>query len=242
MTAFLLTWKDKVWPYANIQRMLAKFAANGYVDEAWRIRSNRRAKVGDRVWLLRQGKGPKIVFGSGRIIAPVDKAGDNWGAPVRFERFVDPKTSYLVSEIEVRKALRISQINAQASGDPLTDAQDAIFASIASFHPLPLQSTDDGAAATNNPDWVRDELILALDVYLQNRKSPPPKGGTVIQILSKDLRSLGMKLFRFEDKSHTFRNEAGVYMKLMNFRRLDPQYTSKGQVGLSRGSKAEEEV
>jgi 5-methylcytosine-specific restriction protein A len=31
-------------------------------------------------------------------------------------------------------------------------------------------------------------------------------------------------------------------MKLMNFRRLDPQYTSTGKKGLSRGAKAEEEV
>lgn len=31
-------------------------------------------------------------------------------------------------------------------------------------------------------------------------------------------------------------------MKLMNFRRLDPEYTAGGKTGLSRGAKAEEEV
>ena len=31
-------------------------------------------------------------------------------------------------------------------------------------------------------------------------------------------------------------------MKLMNFRRLDPRYTSDGKTGLSRGAKAAEEV
>lgn len=34
----------------------------------------------------------------------------------------------------------------------------------------------------------------------------------------------------------------GVYMKLMNFRRLDPQYTSDGRKGLTRGAKGEEDV
>src|SRR5262249_20766123 len=36
----------------------------------------------------------------------------------------------------------------------------------------------------------------------------------------------------------TFRNEAGVYMKLMNFRRFDPNYGT----GLGRGSKVDEQV
>jgi 5-methylcytosine-specific restriction protein A len=38
------------------------------------------------------------------------------------------------------------------------------------------------------------------------------------------------------------RNEDGVYMKLGNFKRHDPEFTSAGKKGLSRGSKGEEEV
>jgi hypothetical protein len=38
------------------------------------------------------------------------------------------------------------------------------------------------------------------------------------------------------------RNENGAYMKLMNFRRFDPQYTASGRHGLVRGAKAEEDV
>jgi predicted HNH restriction endonuclease len=40
----------------------------------------------------------------------------------------------------------------------------------------------------------------------------------------------------------TFRNPNGVYMKMMNFRRFDPEYTSEGKVGLTRGNKLEEVV
>ena len=40
----------------------------------------------------------------------------------------------------------------------------------------------------------------------------------------------------------TYRNVNGVYMKLMNFRRFDPNYVKDGKVGLSRGNKDEEVV
>jgi predicted HNH restriction endonuclease len=39
-----------------------------------------------------------------------------------------------------------------------------------------------------------------------------------------------------------FRNANGVYMKMMNFRRFDPEYTSIGRVGLTRGNKDEKSV
>jgi 5-methylcytosine-specific restriction enzyme A len=93
-----------------------------------------------------------------------------------------------------------------------------------------------------NPDWLRDELILALNVYLKHRPNPPGKDTTEIRDLSALLNRLGEKLFSPEDRSDTFRNVNGVYMKLMNFRRLDPQYTAHGRIGLARGAKAEEEV
>jgi 5-methylcytosine-specific restriction protein A len=94
----------------------------------------------------------------------------------------------------------------------------------------------------SNPDWVRDELILALDFYLKHRPNPPGKTSTAILDLSKLLNRLGERLFSPSQRSETFRNPNGVYMKLMNFRRLDPQYTAGGKTGLTSGAKEEEEV
>jgi 5-methylcytosine-specific restriction protein A len=93
-----------------------------------------------------------------------------------------------------------------------------------------------------NPDWVRDELILALDLYLRHRPNPPGKDSNEIRNLSDLLNRLGQRLFPPSLRSATFRNPNGVYMKLMNFRRLDPQYTAGGKKGLTAGAKAEEEV
>jgi predicted HNH restriction endonuclease len=91
-----------------------------------------------------------------------------------------------------------------------------------------------------NPTWVRDELILALDIYLQYAGNPPPKGSAEIDELSETLNRLGRYFgIATEDR---FRNVNGVYMKLMNFRRFDPVFTEAGKRGLSRGGQAEEEV
>src|ERR1700730_5018375 len=91
-----------------------------------------------------------------------------------------------------------------------------------------------------NPTWVRDELILALDMYLRYAGNPPGKDSAEIIELSATLNRLApyLRLTR-EDR---FRNANGVYMKLMNFRRFDPAFIDAGKVGLSRGGKTEEEV
>ncbi|MGE8944529.1 HNH endonuclease [Leptospira interrogans] len=91
-----------------------------------------------------------------------------------------------------------------------------------------------------NPPWSRDELILALDLYMTNPASPPGKGSKEVQELSEVLNRLG-EILGGEVRAK-YRNPNGVYMKMMNFRRFDPAFTSSGRVGLSRGNKDEGEV
>jgi hypothetical protein len=45
-----------------------------------------------------------------------------------------------------------------------------------------------------NPDWVRDELILALDMYLRYAGYPPRKGSAEIDELSETLNRLARYL------------------------------------------------
>jgi 5-methylcytosine-specific restriction protein A len=91
-----------------------------------------------------------------------------------------------------------------------------------------------------NPTWVRDELILAFDMYLRYSGNPPGKESTEIIELSDTLNRLARYLGL--TRADRFRNANGVYMKLMNFRRFDPAFTGMGKVGLMRGGKTEEEV
>ncbi|WP_210408498.1 HNH endonuclease [Caulobacter sp. FWC26] len=91
-----------------------------------------------------------------------------------------------------------------------------------------------------NPPWTRDELILALDLYLAHEGVLPDKRSSEIAELSALLNRLSAKIHPVG--SATFRNQNGTYMKLGNFRRLDPRFTALGKKGLSRGNKDEEVV
>jgi predicted HNH restriction endonuclease len=97
----------------------------------------------------------------------------------------------------------------------------------------------DLAPPSRNPPWSRDELILALDLYVRFKGNPPGKSSPEIMGLSSLLnRIAGGSGGEAED----FRNPNGVYMKLMNFRRFDLVYQAQGKTGLTRGNKLEETV
>jgi hypothetical protein len=49
--------EESGWPHSNLVRMVATLSSQGYVDEPWRIIAHKFAKAGDRVWLLKQGRG-----------------------------------------------------------------------------------------------------------------------------------------------------------------------------------------
>ena len=91
-----------------------------------------------------------------------------------------------------------------------------------------------------NPPWSRDELILALDLYLRHRVSPLRKDDREVTELSEFLGKMG-HVFGLAE-AETYRNANGVYMKMMNFRRFDTEHTNNGKVGLTRGNKDEEVV
>lgn len=88
-----------------------------------------------------------------------------------------------------------------------------------------------------NPPWSRDELIVALEFYLRYRPSIPATGSAEVVELSDFLNRLGRKLFGAV--SGTYRNPNGVYLKMMNLSRLDPDYPGRG---MERGGKDEEVV
>lgn len=91
-----------------------------------------------------------------------------------------------------------------------------------------------------DPDWTWDEHVLALDFYFAHRQRTPDKASREIAELSSLLNRLAERAGVV--RSDRFRNANGVYMKLMNFRRLDPTFQAAGKVGLSRGAKGEQAV
>jgi 5-methylcytosine-specific restriction protein A len=90
-------------------------------------------------------------------------------------------------------------------------------------------------SASRNPPWVRDELILALDLYL--RRGQPDASDPLVIELSEVLNALPIHTVRPD--LERFRNPNGVALKLANFAALDPAYPG---VGMSRGSRLDAEV
>jgi 5-methylcytosine-specific restriction protein A len=88
-----------------------------------------------------------------------------------------------------------------------------------------------------NPNWTKDELILALELYFRDETARGNKTHPEVVKLSRILNSLPIHSGGAQETN--FRNPTGVAMKLSNFLRFDPTYKGKG---LDRGNKMEEVV
>lgn len=88
-----------------------------------------------------------------------------------------------------------------------------------------------------NPNWHRDEIILALDLYFdKDRGAISPSNRKIIE-LSKILNRL--PIIQEKPDEAKFRNPNGVSLKLSNFLAVDPNYNGEG---MSRGSKLDKQL
>jgi len=99
----------------------------------------------------------------------------------------------------------------------------------------------DGSSGTGrNPPWEYDELLLALDVYFRKPRARQSKKDPAVADLSRVLRALPLPIERPDPER--FRNVNGVFMKLQNFKAVDPSYTAYGRTGLGAGATEREQT
>jgi 5-methylcytosine-specific restriction protein A len=91
-----------------------------------------------------------------------------------------------------------------------------------------------GSGPRRNPPWECDELVLALDVYFREPRARQAKSHPAVADLSRVLRALPLPIERPDPER--FRNVNGVFMKLQNFKAVDPDYTADGRTGLGAGA------
>jgi hypothetical protein len=168
MTAFLMVWKETGWPYENIVRLVHTFEENGTVAEPWRIMAHTLSKPGDRVWALKQGAGPKVIFGVGHIAGEpaLGDAGDGtikMMVDVRFESLVDPTKHHLIDEQALRAVLRPTQVGARASGYPIEDEQSERLEELL-LEQRPVSNSANGA-------WTEAELRATVADYFSMLKA-----------------------------------------------------------------------
>jgi hypothetical protein len=227
MNSFLITYKpssenpDLGWPDEELQALVKRKCLAGTLREPWRFLNRKDISIGDRVFLLLQGRGGPSIFGYGRVAADPTNASGRWTALVEFDDILDPNKLVFLDKDDLRSIEGARTLwRTRASGIRIPEPIANVLGSLVVGKSAKSRNTQ----RESNPDWLRDELILALNVYLKHRPNPPAKESPEIIALSDTLNRLGKELFPPEQRASTFRNTNGVYMKLMNFRRLDPQY------------------
>ncbi|WP_186098453.1 hypothetical protein [Burkholderia gladioli] len=116
MTAFLLIWSPKKWPWPVLPEVAARVRAGEAVRDVWGCGFSRSILPGDRVFLHRVAQEPKGVFGSGYVMrAPYEVADPNTKRGYRL--CIDFVYDWLVdghSEVVIaRDALRVHPFSVQ---------------------------------------------------------------------------------------------------------------------------------
>src|SRR5947209_19625400 len=94
------------------------------------------------------------------------------------------------------------------------------------------------SSAGRNPDWSRDETILLMDLYLaapRAAKTHPAVLG-LSALLRAATRAQGQPMLS------SFRNPAGIAMRLRNFGRLAPNAVAGRDTGLRPGGAVDRAV
>lgn len=179
MTAFWLTYKPlsaaspRGWPKEAMDDLVSRFEADrASATPLWRIASSRAASIGDRVYLFKQGSGPKGIFGVGELIeAPREQidptdidAGSTVRARIRLTRLVNPAQAFLLEYDTIADFVPKPLVEAQQSGNAVPeevarelDSRLALLAEIVS--PLGSADADDLGF---DPDSIGDERERAV--------------------------------------------------------------------------------
>jgi 5-methylcytosine-specific restriction protein A len=71
MSTYLLTWNPAKWPWDDLDDCIQDIQKNGIHSDRWSCGRSRKIVEGDRVFLIRQGKEPRGIVGSGWVASPV---------------------------------------------------------------------------------------------------------------------------------------------------------------------------
>lgn len=178
------------------------------------------------------------IYGVGTVLTTCYQAANEFGAwkvDVSYDSLVTPPI--LVDEIKRTSSLKsfkpllgLQGTNFLVPNDVAAELEKCILSRV----PKASEGVVSGRLG-KPPAWVRDELILALDLYLQHGWLDDTDSRVVE--LSQLLRNLPLHpAWRGDAK---FRSPNSVAMKVANFQSLDPGYEG---VGLDAGSKADSEV
>ena len=252
MGTFILTWNPEQWRWNDMTEAAERTAHGNAYSGRWSTGNTRRIRPGDRVFLLKQGRLPRGIIAAGCVtsdsyLAPhwdqarAERGDQAWRVDVEFDRILDPSLVPPLSTDEFIGPLSEVYWAMAASGFSIAEAAAEQLESLWSKHVQSADGPKDHEVVeerlARNPNWQRDELMLALDLYFRHPPSTVSQEHPEVIALSDLLNALPIHSNR-PDAEH-FRNPNGVYMKLCNFLRFDPNYQGSG---LTRGNRLEKEI
>jgi hypothetical protein len=124
MTAFLLIWSPRKWPWPELPDVMKRIAAGEAVTDVWGCGFSRSILPGDRVFIHRVTLEPKGVFASGYVTrAPYEvpdatrKRGYRLCVDFVYDYLVDAHHEVVVTRDELRKhPFSVQTWDAQTSG------------------------------------------------------------------------------------------------------------------------------
>jgi hypothetical protein len=109
MKSFLITFRPiseskRGWPLEDLQNYARRSGKGEIVKTGWRFINRKDVSIGDRVFLLMQGKmGPAIIgYGTVRELPKQDRKG-TWFAGIDLESVVDPEAGVLLGKEPLRR-------------------------------------------------------------------------------------------------------------------------------------------
>lgn len=183
-TAYLLTWNPDQG--SSIDGIWEEFQRDGTAEAEWSSAS-KQPQVGNEFFFLRLGSEPKGIIGHGEIIGWT-KPQPHWKKPgekipylrIRFDALFGPEDKPIISVSELEK-IPEQHWSPQNSGTKILPQPLSKLRSLWS-HRVPGDQTL--GPGERNPSWMRDELILALDLYVRSKGNPPGKSSAEIKDLS----------------------------------------------------------
>jgi hypothetical protein len=124
MTAFLLIWSPKKWPWPELPDVAKRVAAGVAVADVWGCGFARGILPGDRVFLHRVATEPKGIFGSGYVTCapyevpdPATKRGYRLCIDFVYDWLVDAHGAVVISRDTLRvHPFSVQTWDAQSSG------------------------------------------------------------------------------------------------------------------------------
>ena len=210
MTAYLLTWNPKRWPPDEVQGIAKVLRRKRTVKGQWSCASSNQIRKGDRLFIMKQGRDPRGIFGSGWATSDAFKA-PHWKensqskssmyVKLIWDSMVDPDSQPILSREDLkRRYVNEPNWDAQSSGtriaDAIADDLDSVWAE--------FLATNFGSSLSTGQDEVTRPYATRHGAGFGNPENNPVVEKAAVDLVTTRYRQLGWKVKTVEHEKCGF--------------------------------------